>query len=131
VLPSACTLVQTSAACLELTTAYAIICFYTVADTSQPSPLSLHDALPISRGERVMVSEILALLERDYEVRGRRSLGTTRSHLKHRSEEHTSELQSLRQLVCRLPLETKNTLTPLDPRAESWPLVSNTHRRDI
>src|SRR5258705_5968658 len=28
---------------------------------------------------------------------------------KHRSEEHTSELQSLRHLVCRLLLEKKNT----------------------
>src|SRR5438045_5938713 len=27
-----------------------------------------------------------------------------------RSEEHTSELQSLRHLVCRLPLETKNQI---------------------
>src|SRR5262245_63292426 len=29
--------------------------------------------------------------------------------LRSRSEEHTSELQSLRHLVCRLPLEKKNT----------------------
>src|SRR5262249_56572421 len=29
-----------------------------------------------------------------------------------RSEEHTSELQSLTNLVCRLLLEKKNTLTP-------------------
>src|SRR5437899_5437813 len=28
--------------------------------------------------------------------------------IRHRSEEHTSELQSLRQLVCRLLLEKKN-----------------------
>jgi integrase len=32
--------------------------------------------------ERVTVAEILTGLERDYEVRGRKSLGTTRSHLK-------------------------------------------------
>src|SRR2546423_12011630 len=30
-----------------------------------------------------------------------------------RSEEHTSELQSLAYLVCRLLLEKKNTITPL------------------
>ena len=35
------------------------------------------------RGERVMFTEVLALLERDYAVRGRKSLGTARSHLKH------------------------------------------------
>src|SRR5205814_7415956 len=32
-----------------------------------------------------------------------------RGHRKTRSEEHTSELQSLRHLVCRLLLEKKNT----------------------
>src|SRR5690349_24250429 len=34
-----------------------------------------------------------------------------------RSEEHTSELQSRRELVCRLLLEKKNQITPVDPRA--------------
>src|SRR5437899_10262187 len=32
-----------------------------------------------------------------------------------RSEEHTSELQSLRHLVCRLPLEKKNELHSWSP----------------
>src|SRR2546429_6241843 len=36
--------------------------------------------------------------------------------LKERSEEHTSELQSRLQLVCRLLLEKNNTLA-LDPRS--------------
>src|SRR5262245_57084457 len=37
------------------------------------------------------------------------ALGISRAHLVgHRSEEHTSELQSLRHLVCRLLLEKKN-----------------------
>src|SRR5258705_1095315 len=38
-----------------------------------------------------------------------------------RSEEHTSELQSLRHLVCRLLLEKKNTehLPQRQPRAQS------------
>src|SRR3712207_7899148 len=37
-------------------------------------------------------------------------------HLLHRSEEHTSELQSRQYLVCRLLLEQKKTrrLTPVD-----------------
>src|SRR5262245_63929609 len=42
-----------------------------------------------------------------------RSIGPTMSAASppraHRSEEHTSELQSLRHLVCRLLLEKKNT----------------------
>src|ERR1035441_10911587 len=36
---------------------------------------------------------------------------------KHRSEEHTSELQSLRHLVCRLLLEKKTYLRPRCRRA--------------
>src|SRR5258705_1008456 len=34
-----------------------------------------------------------------------------RTRIAHRSEEHTSELQSLRHLVCRLLLEKKKTTT--------------------
>src|ERR1035441_10830979 len=35
---------------------------------------------------------------------------------KYRSEEHTSELQSLRHLVCRLLLEKNTTVDTTDPR---------------
>src|SRR5207244_634699 len=35
------------------------------------------------RGERVTLEEILSNLERDYQVRGRRSLPQLKSHLKH------------------------------------------------
>src|SRR5262245_35291933 len=38
-----------------------------------------------------------------------------RTGLEHRSEEHTSELQSLRHLVCRLLLEKKKTTHSLLP----------------
>src|SRR2546425_5668607 len=37
----------------------------------------------------------------------------------HRSEEHTSELQSLAYLVCRLLLEKKKKNTPTKPRRQS------------
>src|SRR3712207_8761592 len=37
------------------------------------------------------------------------ALGRRRENLDHRSEEHTSELQSRQYLVCRLLLEKKNT----------------------
>src|SRR5256886_10244048 len=40
----------------------------------------------------------------------------------HRSEEHTSELQSQSNIVCRLLLEKKKTLT--STRAVSKPLIS-------
>src|SRR5437899_6296631 len=42
------------------------------------------------------------------------------STMKIRSEEHTSELQSLRHLVCRLLLEKKKP-APLDPPAHRYP----------
>src|ERR1039458_1806936 len=49
-----------------------------------------------------------------------------------RSEEHTSELQSLRHLVCRLLLEKKKLVAPVlgmvfflhDMRFYAWPLVA-------
>src|SRR5262249_59489867 len=39
-----------------------------------------------------------------------------------RSEEHTSELQSLTNLVCRLLLEKKNAHVDRQPRADAPPL---------
>src|SRR2546430_12492146 len=50
---------------------------------------------------------------RDVEVNPRRVAGTTT-----RSEEHTSELQSQSNLVCRLLLEKKKDDDRLVPRAE-------------
>src|SRR5438046_6620649 len=63
--------------------------------------LSLHDALPILF--LVLVGE--GQLTRDQLVVGRLDAGERHVH---RSEEHTSELQSLTKLVCRLLLEKKN-----------------------
>src|SRR5579871_3388589 len=74
-----------------------IIFFFNDTATTEIYTLSLHDALPIS---------------------STRSTGTTcRGCATHstscasttRSEEHTSELQSRRDLVCRLLLEKKKT----------------------
>src|SRR5947209_14232575 len=71
--------------------------------------LSLHDALPISRAWRSSTA-----LRRDWRPRATASVGTEvrerRRHAAvatHRSEEHTSELQSRQYLVCRLLLEKK------------------------
>src|ERR1035438_2994103 len=41
------------------------------------------------------------------------TLSTARNRISSRSEEHTSELQSLRHLVCRLLLEKNKHRTPL------------------
>src|SRR5438046_3869904 len=71
--------------------------------------LSLHDALPIWVGPSYSTR-----------IRGRRE---RRCHWGPRSEEHTSELQSLTNLVCRLLLEKKKNEQrtwfrgrPLQPR---------------
>src|SRR5262245_62372240 len=79
------------------------------------STLSLHDALPIWRqrhgGPRDLRHDAVRpvsgrdLLHRPGGVDGRRAAGGR--HEGQRSEEHTSELQSLRHLVCRLLLEKK------------------------
>src|SRR5436190_17128251 len=88
---------------------------------TQLSTLSLHDALPISiagHGERKLherVRQTPSILAR--EMRERRGVvdATTLAHFARedrRSEEHTSELQSHSDLVCRLLLEKKKKFTP-------------------
>src|SRR5438067_7182871 len=79
--------------------------FFNDTPTTEIYTLSLHDALPISRGST--------------RASGKRSEPTipgvtgcprpgARSFRSIRSEEHTSELQSRFDLVCRLLLEKKN-----------------------
>src|SRR5690606_41584206 len=95
--------------------------FYHTA-TNEIHPLSLHDALPIlkelsllrlkvcedcynkyeiNKLPLVSLSDVLndpdAVSDEDFEL----------AHNKYRSEEHTSELQSRENLVCRLLLEQK------------------------
>src|SRR2546427_8545228 len=87
-------------------------CFFFFNDTATTEiyTLSLHDALPISRGQRRP-----AAADRGpgaVRVRlGRSSLGANPVRQdfrdRDRSEEHTSELQSQSNLVCRLLLEKK------------------------
>src|SRR5205814_10237631 len=77
--------------------------FFNLPATPDISTLSLHDALPIStaftrmrRGASSMASSLVNALMAPFVAA-------------YRSEEHTSELQSLRHLVCRLLLEKKKT----------------------
>src|SRR2546428_10139414 len=84
--------------------------FFNDTATTEIYTLSLHDALPISRREgRRDIARAVA--------RGRGpTRGVARSQLlaahHARSEEHTSELQSRSDLVCRLLLEKKKK-TPI------------------
>src|SRR5207249_10650252 len=67
--------------------------------------LSLHDALPISRGPCRRVRGVLGVPPGSLDRHERDEPGLRRR----RSEEHTSELQSRFDLVCRLLLEKKKT----------------------
>src|SRR5690349_22806348 len=67
--------------------------------------LSLHDALPISYGFDRGHARIMSTATTGDQPSLRAYLDT---YLTPRSEEHTSELQSRRDLVCRLLLEKKN-----------------------
>src|SRR2546426_6713746 len=73
--------------------------FFNDTATTEIYTLSLHDALPISVHERatVAVAEDGSVADAHEDV----ALGVVRS------EEHTSELQSPCNLVCRLLLEKK------------------------
>src|SRR5947199_2942542 len=73
--------------------------FFNDTATTEIYTLSLHDALPI----------YTAVCPRVYGARCRTPCGPPRNPCSQRSEEHTSELQSLRHLVCRLLLEKKKT----------------------
>src|SRR2546428_6697633 len=82
--------------------------FFNDTATTEIYTLSLHDALPISDHP---MHEISLDLE---------GIGPVRNY---RSEEHTSELQSRSDLVCRLLLEKKkkNALFIVDDRARVPP----------
>src|SRR5437667_3317978 len=100
--------------------------FFNATATTHIYTLSLHDALPISHQE---VRELV----------GART-GRAPSHLRRavpsrrrcdRSEEHTSELQSHHDLVCRLLLEKKNgpgrpATSSASPVARPWRMCMET-----
>src|SRR5205814_8465814 len=92
----------------------ALIIFYSnVMSITRIYPLSLHDALPIWTGPAVRASGAAS----DGWISVRPPIATSFIFpmfvfrwMFPRSEEHTSELQSLRHLVCRLLLEKKNEI---------------------
>src|SRR5258708_22338069 len=78
--------------------------FFNDTATTEIYTLSLHDALPIYRGDAAGNSE---------DQPGRDIERAELDALVPRSEEHTSELQSPDHLVCRLLLEKKKTIARL------------------
>src|SRR5262245_66336606 len=97
--------------------------YWYVISTHTPTtviyPLSLHDALPIllrsacrPRSSRARATRSGSGIPGSPSTPGPRATGSRVSRPRRtsstaRSEEHTSELQSLRHLVCRLLLEKK------------------------
>src|SRR2546430_10759957 len=88
--------------------------FFNDTATTEIYTLSLHDALPIcwSRGGRQFRKTAgTRSWEQAEGVKLQLQAQLTGTPIPHaRSEEHTSELQSQSNLVCRLLLEKKNTI---------------------
>src|SRR2546426_11119577 len=78
--------------------------FFNDTATTEIYTLSLHDALPISRNRRAPASARRRPAWRSSDSPRRCSIS---GKSQGRSEEHTSELQSPCNLVCRLLLEKK------------------------
>src|SRR5690349_22411394 len=98
-----------------------VLSFFCAAPaTAESSTLSLHDALPIWEVELILVVRLRRVAValgrvRPWVVTGERSDGAAV-----RSEEHTSELQSRRDLVCRLLREKKNMGDANNGRTFYW-----------
>src|SRR5256885_13000065 len=94
--------------------------FFNDTATTEIYTLSLHDALPIFGAKAIAGERVL----------GAMAGGATMSddeRDRHRSEEHTSELQSPCNLVCRLLLEKKKQ-EPHTQADEDYKLHAHTHR---
>src|SRR5205823_14824749 len=99
--------------------------------TGEMYTLSLHDALPIYDGDRIAGQAHAGIETADGRIvpggdlaqedvgqhgPGEAQIGADARDVVNRSEEHTSELQSLAYLVCRLLLEKKKRLLARAPR---------------
>src|SRR5205814_5297188 len=97
---------------------FVILVFSNGPPPSEFSTLSLHDALPICPATPPARPSSMLSVRSCRMMRPRLAPTAVRIAISlcrpaARSEEHTSELQSLRHLVCRLLLEKKKTLQKL------------------
>src|SRR2546430_17488627 len=88
--------------CLIVSTTIFYFFFFNDTATTEIYTLSLHDALPISPSS--------GLPPQASSTPSQCSISSSRHPMRIRSEEHTSELQSQSNLVCRLLLEKKKKL---------------------
>src|SRR5438034_2366340 len=98
-----------------MTVVYCTTCPWSNTATTEAYPLSLHDALPISRARNCWRQRVIGNAPKQpWKMAPTPSIsawsGSTPACARtiSRSEEHTSELQSHSDLVCRLLLEKKN-----------------------
>src|SRR2546426_3343041 len=102
--------------------------FFNDTATTEIYTLSLHDALPISEGDAVDsiigTSGTTAACDAVWQLKSTNAgeaLLTVKGREYERSEEHTSELQSPCNLVCRLLLEKKKHRRAAGiPRRRCW-----------
>ena len=85
-----------------------VVFFFNDTATTEIYTLSLHDALPIRGAVLLLAGDDVPVADREGQQRSRGREGGLR--VGRRSEEHTSELQSHSDLVCRLLLEKKNII---------------------
>src|SRR5690606_42130979 len=92
-----------------------IIYFFFFHDTTTTHlyTLSLHDALPIyAEIDSIILNGVDYIVNLHHEKKSGKPSAIIK--LRNRSEEHTSELQSRENLVCRLLLEKKKTKIALN-----------------
>src|SRR2546430_12319496 len=94
-----------------LTMIVCVFFFFNDTATTEIYTLSLHDALPIFGP---LLAVVGVLQEHPAAVKVSEA-GSARRRKETRSEEHTSELQSQSNLVCRLLLEKKKSTTQQRP----------------
>src|SRR2546430_9559446 len=95
--------------------------FFNDTATTEIYTLSLHDALPISQGRDLALGDADGLSWRRFhgpQLYGHLPARQVVDGGDERSEEHTSELQSQSNLVCRLLLEKKKKILPCSSTCE-------------
>src|SRR2546427_6750908 len=99
-----------------MSTSYISFFFFNDTAPTEISPLPLHDALPIYKiAASVTLNPTTAAEARKAYLSLLQFAGAPEDIFKVRSEEHTSELQSQSNLVCRLLLEKKKKILSARP----------------
>src|SRR5205823_13454205 len=123
--------IQLHTSCDINETHHIYLVFITDPPTTQIYTLSLHDALPISYGTFQHLSAMDVLEPARVSIPPAefpRESAQRRMPFAPRSEEHTSELQSLAYLVCRLLLEKKkNTITCIPSHGNCQNRLADNH----